>query len=103
MVLPIYRMKIEKRHRHNPYGKSPAPDKAQESFKPFAYLTFLAEQGIFRMGYDNGVADLSDEDRETPSSALLEAVGYFGLSLEQYDAMIESARENIEAMSLLNA
>lgn len=78
-----------------------APEKANENFKNYAYLTFLAEQGVFRLGYDNGVADLSDDDREEPSQSLLNALAHFDISIEKYDHYIEAARDNIEAMSLI--
>ena len=69
------------------------PDKAETSFQNFSYLTYLAEQGAFRLGIENGIADLSDEDCETPSVNLLAALSYFDLSLEVFDQLIQSALE----------
>lgn len=76
------------------------PDKADDQYKAFAYLTFLAEQGAFRLGFENGIADLNDIDRETPSEALLHALEYFGLELETYDEVLRGALEEAEKMGM---
>lgn len=71
------------------------PEKANENFKDYAYLTYLAEQGVFRMGYENGVADITDEERETPSESLMNALKYFDLTLDEYDEFIAVASEEM--------
>lgn len=76
------------------------PDKADANYQAFAYLTFLAEQGVFRLGYENGIADLNDIDREEPSEQLLNALEYFGLSLESYDELLHAAMEDAEKMGI---
>ncbi|GKT11742.1 MAG: hypothetical protein ISEC1_P0711 [Thiomicrorhabdus sp.] len=75
-----------------------APNLAEDRFKDYAYLTCLAEQGTFRVGVENGIADLSDEDRETPSIFLLSALSYFDLSLEVFDKL---AQEGIDEVGLV--
>lgn len=79
-----------------------APHKADDSIKPFAYLTALAEQGAFRLGIENGIADLSDEHQERPSSFLRNALDYFGISLPQYDAMINEGFELVSQLEMTN-
>ncbi len=76
------------------------PEKANEEFQDYAYLTFLAEQGVFRLGFENGVADISDEDRETPSAALLDALSYLDLELEKYDELIAKALDDMSAVNI---
>lgn len=77
-----------------------APHKAPDEFKAYAYLTFLAEQAVFRLGFDNGVVDLSPEDRANPTQSLLAALAYVGLSLEQYDQLIEHAQTEAQALEM---
>ncbi|MDG6778417.1 HDOD domain-containing protein [Thiomicrorhabdus sp. zzn3] len=77
------------------------PEKADGKFQTHAYLTYLAEQGAFRLDVENGVADLSEEERDTPSSQLMGALGFFGLELEQYDEMLQKARETAEQAGML--
>jgi len=76
------------------------PEKAEPIYQAFAYLTFLAEQSVFRLGYDNGLADISDEEREEPSEKLLNALEYFGLALETYDELIAEANEEAQTMGM---
>lgn len=76
------------------------PEKANDSFKPYSYLTYLAEQGVFRLGFDNGVADLSDEHREQPSKEFLEALAFFELSLDEYDQIISKASQEMDEMHI---
>jgi len=70
-----------------------APEKADGQFQAYAYLTYLSEQAVFRLGVANGVTDLSPEDREQPSEALFSALEYFGLALETFDELIQEAHE----------
>lgn len=77
------------------------PEKAAKSFQSFAYLTYLAEQGAFRLGVDNGVADLSEEERETPSEALLNGLGYFGLEMGSFDEILEGAFETSQSAGMI--
>ncbi len=76
------------------------PENAPKEYQASAYLTYLAEFGVFRMGLDNGVADISDENRETVSEALMLALGYFDLSLEKFDEIISSVSEDMAALNL---
>ena len=66
------------------------PEKVESVFKDFAYLTFLAEKGAFRLGVENGIADLPDDELEKPSLSLLEGLSYFDLSLEEFDLLIQA-------------
>ncbi|BCN93779.1 hypothetical protein THMIRHAM_15640 [Thiomicrorhabdus immobilis] len=75
------------------------PGKADDAFKPIAHLTFLSEQGVFRLGFDNGIADINDEDREEPSALLLKSLDYFKLPLEKYDELLQVALNDAEAMN----
>ncbi len=79
-----------------------SPEKAPPEFQSYAYLTYLAEQAVFRLSIDNGIADLSDEDQVTPSPRLLSALAYFGLTLESYDEMIHSAHDEVVKVGLIN-
>lgn len=74
------------------------PQKADKSFQAYAYLTFLAEYGVFRMGFENGVADITDAERETPSKALLQALAFFNLDLQEFDQILEQSQQQSEAM-----
>lgn len=76
------------------------PARASEGFQPNAYLTFLAEQGVFRLGYENGIADLSAEDQSAPSAELISALNFFDLSVEQYDQILQSALIDIESIGI---
>lgn len=76
------------------------PSKAEPAFQANAYLTFLSEQGVFRAGYENGIADLTDEEREAPSEALLNALEYFGLAIESYDELIHEAIDEAQSMGM---
>lgn len=76
------------------------PEKAADGFKPYSYLTYLAEQGVFRLGFDNGVADLSDEQRDHPSKEFFEALAFFDLSLEAFDEIIQKACEEMHEMHI---
>ena len=67
------------------------PDKADDAYKAYAYLTYLAEQGVFRLGFDNGIADISDGEREAPSASLMKALAYFELSIESYDEILQKS------------
>ena len=78
------------------------PEKSPSQFKAYAYLTYLAEQAVFRLSIDNGIADLSDEDQVTPSLRLLSALTYFELTLESYDEMIHSAYDEVVKVGLIN-
>ncbi|MGM0541279.1 MAG: HDOD domain-containing protein [Pseudomonadota bacterium] len=79
-----------------------SPEKAPSHFQANAYLTYLAEQAVFRLSIDNGIADLSDEDQVTPSSELLSALNYFELALDSYDEMIRSAYDETVKVGLVN-
>ncbi|WP_019555845.1 HDOD domain-containing protein [Thiomicrorhabdus arctica] len=79
-----------------------APDKAAPQFQPYAYLTYLAEQAVFRLNIDNGIADLSAGDQESPSLSLLRALNQVGLTLEAYDELIHKAYEAAEEVGLHN-
>lgn len=74
------------------------PEKASDVFKPIAHLTFMAEQGVFRLGFDNGVADIPDEEREEPSQALMDSLAFFNLPLADYDEIIHQAAEEMDNM-----
>ncbi|MDX1352705.1 MAG: HDOD domain-containing protein, partial [Thiomicrorhabdus sp.] len=76
------------------------PSKAEASLQPYAYLTFLAEQAVFRLGIDNGIADITDEERETPSAELQQALDYFSMSIEQYDELAQQALKEAEQMDI---
>ncbi|WEJ61959.1 HDOD domain-containing protein [Thiomicrorhabdus lithotrophica] len=76
------------------------PEKAEEAYKAYAYLTFLSEQAVFRLGFDNGIADITEEEREVPSEELLNALEYFGLAIEVYDELIQTAYEDAENMGV---
>ncbi|MDG6774108.1 HDOD domain-containing protein [Thiomicrorhabdus sp. ZW0627] len=77
------------------------PAKAGDQFKPFAYITFLSEQAALRLGIDNGVADLPEEEHQAPSEALLGALKYFGLSVEEFDDLSRNAYETAEQAGML--
>ena len=79
-----------------------SPDKAPVKFQSYAYLTYLAEQAVFRIGIDNGIADLSDDDQEAPSLPLLGALKHVGLTLEAYDELISKAYAEAEEVGLHN-
>lgn len=76
------------------------PEKAEEAYKAHAYLTYLSEQAVFRLGFDNGIADITEEEREVPSEELLKALEYFGLAIEVYDELIQAAYEDAENMGM---
>lgn len=76
------------------------PQKAADAFKPFAHLTFLAEQGVFRLGFDNGIADISDDEREEPSALLLKSLEYFSLPLAKYDELLQATLNDADAMNV---
>jgi len=76
------------------------PEKAEEEYKAHAYLTYLSEQAVFRLGFDNGIADITEEEREVPSEELLKALEYFGLAIEVYDELIQEAYEDAENMGM---
>jgi len=73
-----------------------SPDKADPSTQAYAYLTFLAEQACFRLGVDNGVADLNEDDRENPTEILENALEYFGLAYESYMEVVQEAYESAQ-------
>jgi len=77
-----------------------APSKVDEKYQDFAYLTYLAEQGVFRLGFDNGVADITDEERDEPCQSVKDALAYFDLSLEEYDEQIKKALEHSESLGM---
>lgn len=76
------------------------PNKAPENLRNYAHLTFLAEYGVFRLGYENGVADISDEERENPSAHTLASLNFFNLTIEQFDELIQKAADDIEKMDI---
>lgn len=67
------------------------PEKVDKKYQPYAYLTYLAELGVFRLGFDNGVADITDDEREHPSESVMKALAYFELPLNQYDELSQKA------------
>jgi len=77
------------------------PEKADDANKDYAFLTFLSEQGCFLLGIGNGVADLNDTDRETPSEAMEGALEYFGMSYESYCELIEKTFENAKQNGMI--
>jgi putative nucleotidyltransferase with HDIG domain len=79
-----------------------SPDKAPAEFESYAYLTYLAEQAVFRLDIDNGIADLSEEDQASPSIALLSALKHVGLTLEAYDKLIHQGYDEAEKVGLNN-
>lgn len=76
------------------------PEKAEASLQPYAYITYLAEQAVFRLGLDNGLADITDEERENPSPKLLNALAYFNLPIEKYDEFAHQSQLEAEKMGL---
>lgn len=76
------------------------PEKAEASLQPYAYITYLAEQAVFRLGLDNGLADITDEERENPSPKLLNALAYFKLPIEKYDEFAHQSQQEAEKMGL---
>jgi len=80
-------------HHHN-------PSKADEKFQAYAYLTYLSEQAVFRLGVENGIASLSEIDCEEPSETLLGALEYFGLALETFDELIQTAQEQADSVGM---
>ena len=70
------------------------PEKADDEMKAYAYITFLSEQGCFLLGVGNGVADLNDDDRQTPSQSMETALEYFAISYESYYELIETIYES---------
>lgn len=77
------------------------PDKADERFKAFAYLTYMAEYGAFHLGLDNGVADLSETDREALPSTLQSALTFFDLSPESFEEIVQQAYTTAEQTGML--
>ncbi len=77
-----------------------SPEKAPDEFKAFAYLTFLAEQGVFRAGFENGIADLPEIEQYEASAELLVALEYFDLSLEQFDQSIKQGLEDADSVNI---
>lgn len=76
------------------------PEKADPRYQPFAYLTFMAEQTVFRLGFDNGIADILEGDIENPPTKLLEALAYFNMSIETYDEISQLSLEEADNMGL---
>ncbi len=62
----------------------------------------MAEQAVFRLDIDNGIADLSEEDQALPSVALLLALKHVGLTLEAYDELINQGYVEAEKVGLNN-
>lgn len=69
------------------------PDKAREEFQPYAYLTYLAEMGVFRLGHDNGIGDIPEFYWEHPESKFTKALAFFKISLKEFDEDIAEALE----------
>jgi len=76
------------------------PEKTDPKFQPFAYLTYLAENAVFRLGFDNGIADILEGDIENPPAKLLEALAFFNLTLEQFDEISQLGLADAESMGL---
>ena len=76
-------------------------EKADEQTKAYAYITFLAEQGCFLLGIGNGVADLNDDDRLTPSEQMETALEYFAISYEAYVELIDHTFEAVQANGMI--
>lgn len=72
------------------------PDKARPEFQKFAYLTYLSEMGVFRLGHDNGIGDVPDVFWTLKDSRFTKALEFFGLSLESFDEEIHKAFEEYE-------
>jgi hypothetical protein len=56
----------------------------------------LAEYGVFRYGFENGVADLSDQDRKTPPEYIQKGLKFFRLSVERFDDVIQQVMRKTE-------
>lgn len=76
------------------------PEKAPENMRAYAHLTYLAEYGVFRLGYENGIADISDEERENPSAHTLNSLAFFNMTLEQFDEFIEKSAAEMDSIDL---
>ncbi|WP_321326789.1 HDOD domain-containing protein [Thiomicrorhabdus sp.] len=76
------------------------PEKADPRFQPFAYLTFLAEHAVFRLGFDNGIADILEGDIENPPAKLIEALAFFDMSIETYDEISQLGLAEADKMGM---
>jgi len=76
-----------------------APGLADEKFQPYAYLTYLAEQGALFDGVTNGVATLVEE--EMPE-LVYQALEYFGLNQSGYHELVEDALEEAQNSGLIS-
>lgn len=72
------------------------PDKAREEFQPYAYLTYLAEMGVFRLGHDNGIGEVPQGYWELDESKFKGALKFFDMSLEEFDEQLKLAEEDYE-------
>lgn len=78
-----------------------APEKANEPYRDYAFLTCLAEYGVFRLGYENGIADISDEDIQSPPKEVMAALQFFDLKIETFDELISKAEQDVLAMNMI--
>jgi HD-like signal output (HDOD) protein len=78
-----------------------SPERADERFKAFAYVIYMAEDGAFRLGVENGVADLSDEDREQLPEGVLNALDYFGMTSDTYEELLQKAYQTAEQAGMI--
>lgn len=77
-----------------------SPEKAQPQFQAYAYLTYLAEYGAYRLGVENGVVTAIEDENHQPSESLLSALEYFGLAIEVYDELLEQTSEEFAEMGM---
>lgn len=74
-----------------------APEKVDEDYQNYAYLTFLAEQGAYYGGATNGVVTSAEETSEQ----VLEALEYFGINEHYYHELILDAEALSEQAGLV--
>lgn len=72
------------------------PDKARPEFQPYAYMTYLAEMGVFRLGHDNGIGEIPPAYWNLPESKFTKALAFFELDMNGFDTLIQEANEDYE-------
>lgn len=72
------------------------PDKSREEFQAYAYLTYLSEMGVFRLGFDNGIGEIPAEYWLNPKAKFLSALQFFNLTVEEFDSVLQKAFELYE-------
>lgn len=81
-----------------------SPEKVDEAFQNYAYLTYLAEMGAHLGGHSNGVAALVDDvesyQEHLPESMSM-ALDYFGLDYQHYHELVLDSVDAVEASGLI--